>query len=222
MSTVRAVLEALGGVPVELSYTENSTLVISVKKAAGRARVRLHRMFAEAPGEIIDAVGRLYLRNPGRAKKRLLRLLRGFIRSNHRMPTSGLTSRGKAYDLARVLRDARKRLEDAAGFMVMFPEPVVAWSARRARRRMGGWHMQRGGRLPSVILVNRLLDDRRVPRDYVVEVVMHEYLHEYVFRTTGATGHTRSFRTLERLASHAELNRSVETELLPGLTCASR
>ena len=48
MSTVRAVLEELGGVPVELSYTENSTLVVSVKKAAGRARVRLHRMFARA------------------------------------------------------------------------------------------------------------------------------------------------------------------------------
>ena len=210
-------LEELGGVPVELSYTENSTLVVSVKISAGRARVRLHRMFVEAPRDIIEAVGRLYLKNPRRAKKRLMRLLRDFIRKNHEMPTSTLTPRGKAYNLARALRDAKRRLEAAAGFMVVFPEPIVAWSARRARRRMGGWHMQRGGRLPSVILINKLLDDRRVPRAYVVEVVLHEYLHEHVFRTTGATGHSRLFRELERLASRPEVNSSVETDLLPRL-----
>ena len=222
MSAVRGVLEELGGVPVELSYTENSTIVVSVKKAAGRARVRLHRMFARAPREIIEAVARLYLRNPGRAKKRLLRSLREFIRENHELPGSRLSSRGKVYGLARVFRDARRRVEEAAGFAVVFPEPLVAWSARRARRRMGSWHMQRGGKLPSVILVNRLLDDRRVPRAYLIEVVLHEYLHEYVFRTTGATGHSRLFRTLERLAAHEGLSRPVETELVPRLLRARR
>ena len=71
MSAVRALLEELGGVPVELSYTENSTLVVSVKRSAGRTRVRLHKIFADAPGEVVEAIARLYLRNPGRAKKRL-------------------------------------------------------------------------------------------------------------------------------------------------------
>lgn len=102
--------------------------------------------------------------------------------------------RGKAYDLVRIFDDINERYLDG-----QLRLPVLAWTLRPITSRWG-WYSAMV-RPCGLIVINRLLDDARVPRFVLEGTMYHEALHMHLdpeLSNGRRRVHTREFYDLER------------------------
>lgn len=159
---------------VELKINNNRSTMLSVRWDPHCTKVSLHRMFLDAPHNIMQELA-CYVR---REQEVISPTIRAFIEDrlksfdySHELDLKKLHSKGNVYDLQKIYHDINaayfdKRLDL---FITWFGRPI---SKNRSRVTFGLYHDPL-----KLIKINRLLDSPSFP-DYVVEyVVYHEMLH---------------------------------------------
>lgn len=207
---VRALLwrynsEIVFGGSLEIKFTRNSSSLISLIQRPGDGTLRLHELFCKAPTEILKDVICFFFGNENRTRSRVLRSrIEDYIGANRHLAvatrsTPGYCSpEGTVHDLERILsRVIRKYVPERR---MKTSRPAIGWSRPAWTRLMGKW-IETPPQRPNVILINRLLDDTRVPSYYLEFNVYHEILHD-IFSISRARGrwvlHSAEFQKREK------------------------
>lgn len=164
--------------PVRLVLTRNRVALVSVKfLPLGVASARLSERFLDAPDDVILALGH-YLRDRDRS---CWRVVRDFVASLTPLPALprrlSVVTQGRVYDLA-IIRDRINRIyfEGALDCRITWSRHGTAARQARSRSlRYGSFN-----RSLNLVRINPLLDDRRVPPEFLDYIVFHEMLHAAV------------------------------------------
>ncbi len=187
-----------------VEYHPYVDLTHTIRLREDTAHVRISDALTRAPRTVLEAaaailLGRLYGRRPPddlldtyrrfsyarSTQERVLLLRQRRARPMEHRPT------GQYHDLAALFdRLNRKYFDDS------LPRPRLGWSRR-------AWHTQLGCFDPALnqIVLNRQLDQRRVPEHVVAYVLYHEMLHvkhPMRFERCRRTSHSRHFREEEK------------------------
>lgn len=164
---------------LELIVNENKSTMLSVlDKRRGAARLSMHKMFLDAPENVIAAIVE-YVRGKYRRKEKD-NIIRGYIQSNlgrfnyaHKLKPAKLDSAGKIYDLQAIYNETNEQYFEGKLNL------AITWfgTLRPSRSRMifGQYfdHLK-------LIKIHRLLDDPFYPEYFVRFVIYHEMLHDVV------------------------------------------
>lgn len=191
----------LGCERLRVQFHQNTCTMVSLSRRGQQQSLRLHWLFTKAPGSVLEAVVRIFfVREDRLAKKQLRSSILDFIDEHRHLTLSDLCVRqlcpphGRNYDLSDVERTIRKR------FLRDCSEVRIGWSRRVTPCLMGKWIAMPEGS-PNIVVINRLLDSRRVPAFYLQYIVFHELLHEMIpiRRRRGRwVHHPAEFRQRER------------------------
>jgi hypothetical protein len=196
-----------GGRPATLTLTRNRVSLVSVRfNAGGAARVRLSQAFLAAPDEVVTALGQ-YLAKRSRAA---WQAVGRYVASLAPVPAASrkvtLATRGTVYDLA-LIRDRVNHLYFNGRLDCRIGWGRAGQSRRRARTRSiryGSYH-----KAQNLVRINPVLDDARVPPEFIEYIVFHELLHAAVPSEKGGSRwnhHHPTYRTLERsFPDHARM-----------------
>jgi len=208
---------------LELTFTENRSVLLSFRKKGGAIRLRLHRMFLHAPPDVVRAVGR----GLSRTSRGGDGAVRRFMNDNlHRVRTSAspavpLRAQGRVHDLRKIRDDLNQRL--FAGKL----EVPVTWGRGGGRSRRGRLTFGCYDPVQRLIRIHPVLDRRDVPLYFLESVIYHEMLHHQLGGVADRAGrtvyHSRAFREAEaRFPWHREAL-AWEKENLPHLLrCCER
>ncbi len=190
---------------LEVLFTRNSSSLVSLSQKPEGGTLRLHQLFCKAPTELLKDVIRLCFSNIDRAHARMLRSrILDYIGANRHLALATMSApiyrkaQGDIYDLEKVLKKVvgehvpERRLKSS--------RPVIGWSRKATSKLMGKWIETPPGE-QNIILINRLLDDPRVPSCYLEFNVYHEILHD-LFSISRAGGrwiqHSAEFQKREK------------------------
>jgi len=205
-ATIQEQLEVSSGLKLKLKINDNRSTMLSVKWEPDHAKVSLHRMFLEAPKNVMDALA-CYLK---RRDKNIAPSVKAFIEErlktidySAQIDPKKIYSQGNVYNLQQIYNDLNKEYFDDGLqlYITWFGKPN-----RRARSKVtfGLYHDPL-----RLIKVNRLLDSPAFP-DYLVRyVVYHEMVHNVCPPYFDANGqhhiHTKEFKEKEALFKHYDL-----------------
>jgi hypothetical protein len=209
---LRKTISRLVGKPVRLTVTDNSLSMISIKNSGPGYHVRLHHMFLEADGLVLQALANFIRSRSTKAPP----ALRDFVTANsakiRRSPgrprRAVLRTAGRHFNLRDVLDSVNR--EYFRGEL----DCAITWGAKR---RVGTKRTIRLGTYSEeakAIRINPALDRSYVPNYVIHGIVYHEMLHhllgaEYV--NGRKVSHSRMFRQMEsRYRHHQRLRRWVE------------
>lgn len=195
---------------IEISFYPYVDVNSRIRSRDGLVSVRITELLRDAPREIHRALARMLVakllgRKVPPAARRAYRehVDTGDFRKKalaHRRRTGRkeLTSpRGRHFDLEKIFHKL-----NLVYFQNELPKPVLSWSKRKTRRRLGHHDPAH-----EAIIISRSLDEPDVPR-YVVEYVLyHEMLHlkHPVRRRNGRRlVHTPEFRRDEEMFPYFE------------------
>ena len=187
-----------------LAVTDNRHTIISVKREKGLYRLRLHHMFLEAQGEVIQALGRYVGENDRDASNFLGQYIdsnQHLIRRVRRARPAPVTleTAGEVFDLQAIFDDLNARYFDRR------IEARITWGQRpppgaRKRKRnsikMGSYSVE-----DRLIRLHPSLDRLFVPRFFLEWIVYHEMLHQK--HDIPVVGGRRQFHTPEFLLEEA-------------------
>ena len=186
---------------VRVTVHDNRSTMVSFRRRTGEVHYRVHHMFLDAPGEVVDALAAFAGAARGGAARRRSAGSRidAFVRRNRAriaVPRADrLEARGRVHDLQGIFD--RLNAEHFEGRI----EARIGWGSVRAGRRRRtvktGVYVQDA----RLIRIHPTLDRPEVPEFYVAAVVFHEMLHQAVpAREAGGRRivHGPEFRRRER------------------------
>lgn len=220
-AALQHLLEALSGLKVSLTVTHNRVRIISVRfSARAHATVRLRPEFLAAPESVLGDLG-AYLRTRRREPwAAVAAFAQGIPAGAGPMRRPRVASRGQVWDLAPLYTAVN------AQFFSGQVACRIGWGRGRPRRRVAG---RRGRSIrygsweaaTRTIRIHPLLDDARVPLEFLRYIIFHEMLHAVV-PVEGRRGrrvyHPAGFRALERRYPDFARMRLLSRELLRTLT----
>jgi predicted SprT family Zn-dependent metalloprotease len=193
------------GERVRLVVHDNSSTMLSFRRAAGCLHLRVHHLFLGAPDEVAEAIADFAARPNRRGRRAAGRRIDAWIRSRRGRIAPprlrALDPRGKVHDLQGMFD--RLNAEHFDGAVVA----RIGWG--RSTRSRGQRSIKMGVYLHDAraIRVHPALDRDAVPEFFVEAVVFHEMLHQVVsVEELGGRRvvHGREFRRRERaLPGHA-------------------
>lgn len=165
---------------VRITVHDNRSTMVSFRRKAGEVHYRVHHMFLDAPGEVVDALAAFAGGARGAAARRRSAGSRidAFVRRNRArigVPRADrLRARGHVHDLQAILE--RLNAEHFEGRV----EARIGWGVVRGGRRRRT--VKTGVYLHDarLIRIHPTLDRSEVPAYYVAAVVFHEMLHQVV------------------------------------------
>lgn len=190
---------------VRLKINNNFSTIFSFKQESeNEIRINLHRMFLNAPEEVIDAVIHM-VKHP--RSKTSNRIVRSFINSNYdkieaketQIDLSRFNSSGKHYDLAEMMEALNEFY-----FQRSLKNIRVAWGKASSPRKRFRRHIQFGSydETNRIIRISPLLDSLKIPKFFVEYVVFHEMLHAKIPSRIDKNGrrihHPHHFKLLEK------------------------
>jgi len=192
-------LGELLGEPVQVVLTDNRQTMVSLKREAHGAVLRLHHMFLRADDRTLKALARYMMRRDRRAGDRLDTFIEGNLhRIRKRRPRSRrLRTAGEHHDLEEIFGELNQAWFNGD------LEVQLTWGRRTPPQRR-----KRSISLGTYVTDDRLirihpaLDQAWVPRFFVAYVLFHEMLHHVVpalDRGTHRAYHHPKFRRLEKL-----------------------
>ena len=200
--------------PLSVTITRNRVSLIRYRpRPDGGHELRAHACLLEAPPETLRALKRFLVSHRRADWRAVCSFMQAAPREIRPASARALRTAGKTHDLQAILGEVNA---------AHFPGPCpcsVTWGRAGARPRgrsrrhiaYGSYH-----RDAALIRIHPLLDDPRVPRDFVAFIVFHERLHAdlgAVSRGDRQWHHTAAFRARERLfpdyARHQELAKSL-------------
>lgn len=207
---------------VQLTLTENRSVLLSFTRRAGGIRLRLHRMFLHAPLSVVGAIAR-GVRRGGRATaaevRRFMNENLHLVRRGHkRLPP--LHTQGRVYDLQLLFQRLNLTFFEGA---LRVP---VTWGRGTGRARRRGLTFGSYDPVLRLIRIHPVLDSRDVPACFVESVLYHEMLHHKMGGVADRSGrtvyHTRAFREAEARYPRHEEALAWEKKSLPRLLRAAR
>lgn len=192
--------------PCELIVNENrSTMLHILERKREYARLSVHRMFLDAPEEVVLAIAH-YIRGSRREKEERDRRIRSYIQSNlprfdysDRLDVSKLETQGRFYDIKEIFDELNCRYFQSALSLALTWFGDSCRPTKRSFRIVFGQYFDH----LKLIKVHRLLDDPFFPRYFVEYVLYHEMLHHVVRGFVGENGryrvHGPDFKRRERL-----------------------
>ncbi len=202
-------LQRLLRIDLELVVNENrSTMLSLLAKRRGAARLSLHKMFLDAPENVIAAIAH-YVRGTRRNRGEQNLVLRGFIQQNlsrfdtsNRLNQEKLVKRGRIYDLEPLFEELNARYFE--GSLDLYLTWYGAWGRNnRSRVTFGQYHDNL-----KLIKMHRILDDPFFPDFFVTFVLYHEMLHAVVPGHIDKSGrfcsHGKAFKEREKLFERYE------------------
>lgn len=196
-------LQTSTGRPLKVKINDNRSTMLSVRWASDLTRVSIHRMFLEAPCNVMDDLAR-YIRGDA---KQLSPSIRAYIEEglqridySHTLDKTRLCSEGVVYDV--------KALYDALNTEYFCGELQlnITWfgaSRQRSRRRLTFGLFDEPLKL---IKIHRILDHKDIPQSVVEYVVYHEMVHHVCPPFVDEQGvnrvHHPAFKTRERQYRH--------------------
>ena len=194
---LRIELQRVAQVPIQLTLTANASSYISFKPHETPCRVRIQRLFLQAPDEVLVALGHWIGGRQGTCPKAVRRFIdfppagaKALVRTRRRR----LQTRGRCYDLAAMFQRVNQRF-----FQGTIPSRIT-WgrgnSGRAVRARTLGAYY----RHEDLIVLHPVLDQWLVPEWFVEFTVFHECCH--VFQTPDQRPHGREFAA--RLRRHPD------------------
>jgi predicted metal-dependent hydrolase len=201
---LREILEDKSGLRIELTVTDNTQNVLSVRPngAGGLVKVRLHHMFLAADTRVVNALAH-WIRQP--KAREAGQVLDGFIRANrHRIRTSDrrprtirVRTRGFHFDLKRLYDEVNEQHFQGSIRAHITWGQMPAKRRRRRSIRFGSYSHEF-----QLIRIHPLLDQEWVPEYFVRYIVFHELLHAHLGISESESGrrqmHTAEFRALEK------------------------
>ena len=185
---------------LRLEFHRNTCTMVSLCRKGCLFRLRLHEVFMEASPRVLECVVEHFFSTRRDESRSAREAIFDFLESSQTLISehaSGMRWRaplGRVYDLAAVQESIRCR------FLPSCPALEIGWADRPSPTLMGKWVAMPKGR-PNLVIVNPLLDSRRVPQYYVRYIVFHELLHEVIpIRREGGRWihHPTEFRRRER------------------------
>lgn len=203
---IKSHLQANLNKKVELKLNNNRSTMLSVRWEPDCTKVSLHRMFLEAPKNVMDELA-CYVRQES---KSISHSVRAFIEDRlkkldytHLVNPSKLTSSGNVYNLKTIYDDLNAEYFDSKLnlFITWFGKPQ---QKNRTRVTFGLYHDPL-----KLIKINRLLDSPTYP-DYLISyVVYHEMLHHVSPSYYDERGvhriHSKEFKDREECFKHYDL-----------------
>ncbi len=209
--TLQQALRRISSRDVLLMLTDNTHSMLTVKPEGETVTVRAHRMFLDAPEEVIRAIGDWIA---GRRRRR--DTVQEFIDANqHRIRPGEAGARrtilrpvGKVYDLRELAASLNERLLEHRS------NAEVTWGRKLTRRVVRAVQLGSYDPIRNVITISRRLDQRDVPRCMVEFVLYHEMLHEVLGIGERPDGrreiHGSLFRLMEQTFPDYEKARAYE------------
>ncbi len=188
---------------LDLVINENRCTMLSVlERKRDRARLSIHRMFLDAPEDVISAIAN-YVRGQHRRHQRQNLVLRGYIQSNlsrfnysHRLDRTKLEAKGRYYNL-RAIYESLNHHYFQGRLQLDITWFGTASKHKRTRIIFGQYYDQL-----KLIKIHRMMDDPFFPDYFVHFVVYHEMLHDvvpgYVDERGVFRSHGEKFKRLER------------------------
>lgn len=206
MITIQKQLENRSGLKLKLKINNNRSTMLSVKWAPDCTRVSLHRMFLQAPKNVMEALA-CYL---SQKDKNINPMVKAFIEDNlkkldysHLLDRNKLYSQGNAYNLSAIY-DALNR-EYFGGRLKLH----ITWFGKAVQRNRSKVTFGLYHESMRLIKINRLLDSPSFPDYFVFYVVYHEMLHHVCPAYFDEDGqhhiHSREFKEKEARFSHFDL-----------------
>lgn len=191
---------------VELKLNNNRSTMLSVRWEPDVTRVSLHRMFLDAPQNVMDELA-CYVRQES---KNISHSVRAFIEDRlktldytHLVNPSKLVSCGNVYNLKTIYDELNAEYFDGKLnlFITWFGKPQ---QKNRSRVTFGLYHDPL-----KLIKINRLLDSPSYP-DYLISyVIYHEMLHHVAPSYYDERGihriHSKEFKEREVLFKHYDI-----------------
>lgn len=172
---LEAELTRLSGLSVSLIVTRNRVSMASVRFDAKRTpRVRLQEAFLNAPDTVIAALAEYLVSRSAEAWAQVRLYALSISGQMESKPVGSLCSVGRVHDLGQICR--RVNTVYFGGRLAC----RVGWGRRGTRRRRARSRTIRFGsyhRGTDTVRINPLLDDTRVPVEFVEYVIFHELLH---------------------------------------------
>lgn len=208
-TAIQQLLQKNSDLNLKLRINDNRSTMLSVKWEPDCTRVSLHRIFLQAPDNVMDALA-CYLR---RKDKNIAPSVKAFIADNLKMlDYSGqlnqdkLVSQGSVYNLETIYNQVNQ------DYFSNKLKLNITWFGShqklfRSRVTFGLYHDPL-----RLIKINRLLDRATVPEYLVAFVVYHEMLHhvcpDYFDKNGCHHIHTKEFKEKEALFSQYHLAQS--------------
>ncbi len=165
---------------VRVTIHDNRSTMVSFRRRTGEVHYRVHHMFLDAPGEVLDALAAFAggARAGAGPRRRAGSRIDAFVRRNRAriaIPRADrLEPRGRVHDLQAIFD--RLNVEHFDGRI----EARIGWGpvrgGRRRRTVKTGVYVQDA----RIIRIHPTLDRAQVPEFYVAAVVFHEMLHQAV------------------------------------------
>ncbi len=209
MTTLQKILESSSGLKLKLKINDNRSTMLSVKWEPDHAKVSLHRMFLQAPQNVMDALA-CYLR---REDESIAPSVKAFIEDNlkqldytHQLDQTKLYTQGNVYDLKRIYNEInREYFQNSLNLKITWFGKGV--QRNRSRVTFGLYHDA-----TKLIKVNRLLDSPAYPEYVIAYVVYHEMVHHVCPAYFDENGHhhihSDEFKKQEALFRHFDLAQS--------------
>lgn len=186
------------GKPLKVKINDNRSTMLSVRWEPDHTRVSLHRMFLEAPTNVMDALA-CYLKGE---EQKLAPTIKQFIEHNiqeldysRKVDRSRLLTDGKCFDLQEIYDEINAHYFDNKLRLMItwFEQPK---SKNRSKINLGLYQDTL-----RLVKINRLLDRKDVPRYFISFVVYHEMLHAVCKPQVDEAGtnhiHSREFKQQE-------------------------
>ncbi len=185
------------GLPVRLSVTDNRSTMVSFRRASTALRLRVHHMFLDAPGAVVQAIADYAGRGHTHAGAVLDAYIRGqqprIRRASHR--DLELNPRGRCFDLQRLFDDINQTYFQGG------IQAQIGWGRTPAKRRRKSIRLGVYDHQSRQIRLHPALDRPEVPAFFVQFIVFHEMLHQ-LFPSSNRAGrrvhHPRAFRDREK------------------------
>ncbi len=164
--------------------------------------LRIAPQMAQAPEDVLKALGVLMLAKIFRFKAdRAYRNAYNTYVDTHILPqmpaakrriSPKYTSEGTYFNLKQIFDDLNRKY-----FNANLPMPILGWSLRPSYTRLGFYDRER-----NLLVISRIFDHKKTPRETVEFLMYHEMLHIHLPARKGSGGrrqvHTAEFKRLER------------------------
>ncbi len=196
--------------PVILSITDNRHSIITHRVQRGILHARVHHMFLDAPGFVVDALVRYVTRGDRDASA----ILGDYIDANgfrlaRRKRNAPLVARGKHHDLLDLFQQLNERyFGGSVNALITWGKRSTSKSRHRRTIKLGSYSA-----VDRLLRVHPALDQRWVPRYFVAYIVYHEMLHHVIPGSRGlgrVNLHPPEFKERERAFPH--FDRAMEWE----------
>lgn len=196
--------------PSDVVWTQNRRTVLSSQRKGGRIVVRMNRIFAHAPSELVEAIGKYLATGDRRSSRAISRYTDANRIAITQARPRTLEPRGAVHDLTAIFADLERAelpgLLEGVGITWGRHGPLSP--GRRRSIRLGTYSHD-----DHVIRIHPRLDQPWVPVFFVRFIVFHEMLHhvEPARVTEHRTEfHTPEFRARER--AYADYERAIAWE----------